>query len=143
MWKAEDVRAGNGGAQRSGNHLFRTRQEILGKGRRWRRAALKASERHAQFKQVRMFVISLTTPESAHVILGQLIDFRGKACLSSATQDKRTKNPSDHSLVKAGNRDPFTPGLGTVVTLNPGTSSMMAAASVELNERSAQSRQRA
>lgn len=86
---------------------------------RWRSSALKPSKRRAQFKQVRMFVISLTTPESADVILGQLIDFSGKLCLSSATQDKWTKTPSDHSLLKAENRDlfPFTPGLKTNVLL--------------------------
>ncbi len=46
-----------------------------------------------------MFVILLTAQESGRVILGMLIDSRGKVCLCLLTQGKCT-NASDSSQLK-------------------------------------------
>lgn len=53
----------------------------------------------AESKQARMFVILLTAQESGGVILGMLIDSRGKVCLRLLTQGKWT-NTADSSQLK-------------------------------------------
>lgn len=53
----------------------------------------------AESKQARMFVILLTAQEPGRVILGMLIDSRGKACLCLLTQDKCTNTVESSQLM--------------------------------------------
>lgn len=53
----------------------------------------------AESKQARMFVILLTAQEPGRVILGMLIDSRGKVCLCLLTQGKCTNTAESSQLM--------------------------------------------